>query len=245
MKECTRNTNGARRDRLMQWHLAQARGPVRNGDLLRSAVDQCLRFQSARRGEMEGLTVDNALVDTLSTVTESMNGLNIVYAVTGSIASSVHGEPYMSQDVDLIVHATPEQMTRLALSLAPRFYAPADMLSQAARDHVQANVVDNKNGLKADISPIPKTGFLADAMSRRVRTRIGSASPEFWFVTPEDVILMKLDWRRGTQSAKQWDNALGVARIQGVKLDWKYMFDQARSLDLEDDLVKVRDEAGI
>ena len=56
---------------------------------------------------------------------------------------------------------------------------------------------------------------------------------------------MKLVWRQDSRSEKQWKNALSVARVRGVTLDWKYLFEQARELKIEDDLVKLRDEAGI
>jgi hypothetical protein len=64
-------------------------------------------------------------------------------------------------------------------------------------------------------------------------------------VTAEDIILMKLLWRRESRSEKQWSNALSVARVKRAKLDWKYLLEQARSLGIEDDLVKLRDAAGI
>jgi len=64
-------------------------------------------------------------------------------------------------------------------------------------------------------------------------------------VTAEDIILMKLLWRRESRSEKQWSNALSVARVKRARLDWKYLWEQARSLGIEDDLVKLRDEAGI
>ena len=56
---------------------------------------------------------------------------------------------------------------------------------------------------------------------------------------------MKLLWRKDTQSTKQWDNALGVARVKGARMDWKYLFENAKSLGVEDDLIRLRDEAGI
>ena len=84
-----------------------------------------------------------------------------------------------------------------------------------------------------------------DARRRRMRERIGPDSLEFWFVTPEDIILMKLLWRKDTQSAKQWENALSVAKYKGTRMDWKYLFEQAKALGIEPDLIKLRDDAGI
>jgi len=78
-----------------------------------------------------------------------------------------------------------------------------------------------------------------------VRKPIGGSETQFWFVTQEDIILMKLLWRKDTRSTKQWENALSVARVKGTRMDWAYLFDKARDLDIEDDLTLLRDEAGI
>ena len=64
-------------------------------------------------------------------------------------------------------------------------------------------------------------------------------------VTPEDIILMKLLWRRDSTSEKQWRDALSVARVKGARMDWKYLFEQAKRLGIEEDLITLRDEAGI
>lgn len=234
-----------RRDRLMQVFLAQARGTVRNGDLLRSAIDRMLRMQVGNSVATGTTMMKDALIETLTKTVEALDRESIRYAVTGSIASSVHGEPFMSEDVDLIVQASRRQAEALAALLSPRFYAPADMLGEAAERHSFTNVVDNRTGLKVDLSFIPATGYLSEALARRVEDRIGSAEPRFWFVTPEDIILMKLLWRKDSRSQKQWENALSVVRVRGARLDWKYLFEQARELDLVEDLTALRDEGGV
>ncbi|MFQ5492343.1 MAG: hypothetical protein ACE5GE_16660, partial [Phycisphaerae bacterium] len=92
---------------------------------------------------------------------------------------------------------------------------------------------------------VANKGFLHQALKRRVRLPLGTASMAYWFVTAEDVILMKLLWRKDTQSPKQWDNALGVAKVKGARMDWKYLFEKAGQLGVEQDLVRLRDQAGI
>jgi len=243
--EAIGNLSSQERDRLMQVHLAQARGPVRNGDLLRQGVDRALDIRNARAGEAGVRPMDDALIDMLCAVCDALEKLDIPYAVTGSVASSVHGEPFSSLDVDLVLLASAGDAARLSTELSPRFYAPEDMLTEAARAFSFVNVVDNRTSLKVDLSFIGSNPFLRLALERRMRTRIGSHPREFWFVTPEDVILMKLLWRKDTRSQKQWDNALSVARVQGARMDWKYLFEQAKNLGIEEDLVKLRDEAGI
>ncbi len=233
------------RDRRMQVFLTQARGPVRNGNLLRQAVDRALRMTALRNEGMEGKLMDDALVDTLKLVTDGLDELGITYAVTGSVASSLHGEIHSTIDADLILIASPENAAQLSDLLGPRFYAPGDMLADAARNRTMTNVVDNLQGFKVDLSFVGDDPYLRQVLRRRVRRPIGDGQPEFWFVTPEDVILMKLIWRKDSQSSKQWNDALSVVTVHGARLDWRYLFQEARGLNLVEDLTALRDEGGV
>lgn len=243
--ETQNNMTPQDRDRRMQIILTQARGKVRNGDLLRQSIDLALDIKAARSQEKRISPMDNALIETLTEVATTLEALDVVYAITGSIASSVHGEPFSSLDVDLVLVASMNQASELSKRLSPRFYAPQDMLIEAAERGTFTNVVDNRTSLKVDLSFITDNEYIRNTLDRRVRDQIGSHPKKFWFVTPEDIVLMKLLWRKETRSAKQWENALSVAQIQGARMDWKYLFEQARVLKIEDDLVKLRDEAGI
>lgn len=229
----------------MQVFLTQARGPVRSGNLLRQAVDRALRMRALHDERLKGTLMEDALVDTLTRVTAALDRLGIVYAITGSVASSLHGEVHSTIDADLILMASPKKIARLSDMLGARFYAPADMLADAARRGAMANVVDNLQGFKVDLSFVGDDAYLRGVLLRRERHPIGDGRPEFWFVTPEDVILMKLTWRRDSQSSKQWNDALSVVSIHGARLDWKYLFDEARGLDLVEDLTTLRDEGGV
>ncbi len=235
----------ALRDRRMQVFLTQARGFVRNGQLLRQAVDRALRMKARNCARTRGALMDDALVDTLQQVTDALEQLGLPYAVTGSVASSMYGEVHSTVDADLILIAAPESAGRLSTMLGSRFYAPEDMLTDAARNMTMTNVVDNRQGLKVDLSFVGDDPFLRSVMQRRTRQSIGVSLPEFWVVTPEDVILMKLIWRRESQSTKQWNDALGVVRVRGARLDWKYLFDTAHTLGVADELTRLRDEGGV
>lgn len=245
MNDLLRKMTPQERDRTMQIHLAQARGVHRNGDLLRQSVDRALQIVAMRSRMGGSVVADDALIATLSEVADVLEQLDVTYAITGSVASSIHGEPYSTLDADIVVSGSVEQAAALAQRLTPRFYAPQDVLVDAARRQAFTNVIDNDTGLKVPVSFIGQDTFLRETLHRRVRGRIGSHPREFWFVTAEDVILMKLVWRKETRSHKQWENALSVVRVKGARMEWKYLFEQARTLGIEDDLVKLRDEAGI
>lgn len=188
---------------------------------------------------------DDPLIDVLQATVDVLEQARIAYAVTGSVASAIHGEPFPSQDVDIVVRMTVAQAREIADQLPQRFYRSIERLEEVARYGGIANLIDADSSLKVDLSVVPAEPFFDSIMSRRILEKYGPDGPAFYTVTPEDIILMKLVWRKDSRSQKQWDNALSVARVQGARMDWKYLFEQAGKLAIEDDLTKLRDEAGI
>jgi len=185
------------------------------------------------------------LLDVLSAVVNVLSHAGVEYAVTGSVASSLHGEPVFSQDIDLVVRMTPEQARRVARELPQRFYRNQDAVIEAAQVAGFVNLIDSESGLKVDLSVLPAGDFNDRVLERRLSLKFDPNVPAFDVVTAEDVILMKLLWRRDTRSAKQWENALSVARVKGARMDWEYLFGQAKKVGVEEDLERLRDEAGI
>ncbi|NOT00019.1 MAG: hypothetical protein HOP29_05280 [Phycisphaerales bacterium] len=189
--------------------------------------------------------MEDTLQSTLIDLAALLDRLGIPYAITGSVVSAVHGDPVTSLNVDVLVQATPAQAGAVADALPAYFYRDREMLQMEAGRFGIANVVDLRSGLKVDISFVPTNGYLDDAMQRSVLARIGSAGPAFRLTSAEDVVLMKLLWRKDSRSQKQWENALSVMRVCGTKLDWRYLFDHAGQLGVADDLIALRDAGGV
>ncbi len=63
----------------------------------------------------------------------------------------------------------------------------------------------------------------------------------------EDTILAKLQWYRdcGGVSDRQWNDVLGVLKVQGSTLDRAYLDEWARELGITDLLRQAVDEAGL
>lgn len=189
--------------------------------------------------------IDESFIDLIRSAVDSLDRAGIEYAITGSVASAVHGEPITTHDVDIVVRMNPAQARRLDAELPQRFYRSADRLQDVATKGGLANLIDAETGLKVDLSVVGRSVFFDCVMRRRTPTSFGEGAPSFVTVTPEDIILMKVLWRRDTRSEKQWRDALTVARVKGARMDWKYLFEQAKALGIEDDLTKLRDDAGI
>lgn len=187
----------------------------------------------------------NEIHEVISLVTSALDQAGIEYAITGSVASSLHGEPVTTQDVDIVLRMTVAQAKSLAGSLPQRFYRNSDSILEIAQKGGMANLIDMETTFKVDLSVVALDAFHSSVFQRKQTLSFEVGGPDFNIVSPEDIILMKLHWRKDSQSTKQWADALGVARIRGARMDWKYLFEQAKSLGLEQDLIKLRDEAGI
>lgn len=187
----------------------------------------------------------DSLLELLVHVTQALEDTGAVYAVTGSVASSIHGEPVTSMDVDIVADLSANQGAQLARSVSGRLYADEDMLRRAAIEHSMANLIDPASGYKVDISVLKQTPYHEQVLQRRVRITHPDGKASFWVVSPEDTILMKLAWRKESRSQKQWANALSVARVRKNRLDWAYLRKWAGELGVEQDLDELLQEAGL
>jgi len=66
-------------------------------------------------------------------------------------------------------------------------------------------------------------------------------------ITPEGTILNKLEWYRmgGEVSDRQWNDILGVLKVQGTHLDMAYLQRWAANLKVTDLLERALVDAGL
>lgn len=81
-------------------------------------------------------------------------------------------------------------------------------------------------------------------MSRRLLIEL-EGIPKFWVATPEDTILQKLYWGKDSQSEKQWRDVLGIVKLQAPSLDYSYLKEWAKQLNLLEMLDSAFSQAGI
>jgi hypothetical protein len=168
----------------------------------------------------------------------ALDRCGIPYAVGGSVASSYHGSPRATNDVDLLVGFLPAKAESFAQALGPDFYADPDMIRDALFNGRSFNVIQLKTTYKFDFYPAASDPFAGQQLARRVvaRSDLLGEPLDFPITTPEDIILAKLAWFRkgGSVSARQWNDVLGVVRIQGDRLDRAYLNDWAERLGVRE-----------
>ena len=169
-----------------------------------------------------------------------LESAGIPYAVCGSLSSSLHGHPRATNDADIIIAPTKEQLNKLLKSLEVGYYVSVEAAFEAMRHRSTFNVIDNELGWKADLIFRKDSPHQLSEFNRRIKATLMGI--DLWILTPEDVILSKLDWYKGSGSDLQFRDAFGVIKLQWDKLDWDYLRHWAKELGVEKNLESVIEE---
>jgi len=181
-------------------------------------------------------------------VVRAFDSLRIPYFLGGSMASSVHGVYRATADADFVAAVRPHHAEPLVAILHPAFYADLEAIRTAAASSRSFNVIHLETMLKVDVFVARTDPFSLMQMRRRVLQPVSAdGQTRFHIASAEDTVLAKLQWYRegGGVSDRQWNDVLGVLKVQGPALDRAYLREWARELKLEDLLERALDDAGL
>ena len=178
---------------------------------------------------------------------EAFEQLGVLYYIGGSVASSLHGIPRLTIDVDLVADLRLGQVQPLVKQLEAAYYIDEDMIRDAIRHRSSFAVIHLDTMLKVDIF-IPKSRLFDQEELRRVQQEVlAEGTRPFNVASPEGTILNKLEWYRmgGEVSDRQWNDILGVLKVQGTHLDMAYLQRWSASLNVTDLLERALVDAGL
>ena len=173
-------------------------------------------------------------LDLVSQVAAILDDLEIPYALGGSLASSLVGEPRSTVDVDIAIKLEPEAGAVLLERMNAEFYIPIESARAAIDAHSSFNLIDTAHGLKVDLFVLGDGLLDRMQIERRITVTIPGVAGRIWVTSPEDQVLRKLDWCRSTghESERQWRDVVGILRVHGDLMDGGYMSETARALNL-------------
>lgn len=173
------------------------------------------------------------LAELLAEIVRGLNDAAIPHMVAGSIASTHHGEPRTTQDIDLIID--PPSEANLDAFVAgldrARFYVGEWAALEGRR---QFNVIDVTTGWKVDLILRRDRPFSRSEFDRRHPVVI--AGVQTAVATVEDTILAKLEWARAGGSERQRRDVVAMLAVQGDRIDAGYLHRWAEALGVTDDL---------
>jgi hypothetical protein len=216
------------------------------GSIVSPEIRNGYRVAYQTRGE--GTADVTTALDALLEVIRILEALGIPYLLGGSWAMLAHGIPRATQDADLLVELAPHKAALLIAALEESFYVSPEAVQEALLRHSSFNVIPLGVAFKIDIFVAADQPYERTELSRGMPHQIGGATgPTVVVATPEDSVLTKLRWYRqgGEQSERQWEDVLGVLKVQGEALDRTYLRHWATALHVSDLLTRALLETGL
>jgi len=170
-------------------------------------------------------------------VTTVLEDLGVRHHVGGSFASSIHGVPRQTQDLDLVAELMPGHLAAFAARLQADFYLDEEAMRRAVERRSHFNLIHHATGFKVDLFVSGASAFDRAEMERAAPYPLGEDPPRSIRIkSAEDTLLRKLAWYRlgGEVSDRQWNDILGIVRTQAGRLDLPYLLTWATPLDVAD-----------
>jgi hypothetical protein len=179
----------------------------------------------------------------LKLVVQTLDGAGVEYMLTGSVVSSLQGEPRSTHDIDIVVAIKRPLAKKLVDAFpAPRYHLTKESILDAISHHGMFNLLDTDTGDKVDFWMLTNEPFDLSRFERRRTEEI--LGLKLAVSSPEDTILAKLSWaKRSGGSEKQFNDALHVYEVQYGNLDLEYLRRWAKVLSVAPLLKRLKDEA--
>lgn len=189
--------------------------------------------------------------DFYSVFLRGLNQAGVRYMVTGAVASTIYGEPRLTQDLDLVL--TLSESTRDALLgafPADQYYLPPretleHEAGRATGGHFK--ILHLETGLRADCYLVGENELNVWGLERRRPESI--AGETIWIAPPEYVIAWKLEFRRQGGGERHVDDVARMLRVSHQLIDhdalqaWIVRMGLGRQwLEASDRLAKLRPE---
>ncbi|MGO9836791.1 MAG: hypothetical protein ACLP1X_21560 [Polyangiaceae bacterium] len=158
----------------------------------------------------------------LARLIEALDQAGVPNMIAGSFASSLHGLPRATQDIDMVVDPTFQSLDRLLVLLeSDDLYLDAEVAREEFRRRGQFNVIEVESGWKADLIFRKARPFSVSELERRAPSIV--LGVRVFAASAEDTVLAKLEWAKLGESERQLRDVRGILEVKGATLDRVYI----------------------
>ena len=164
----------------------------------------------------------------------------------GSVACSVYGLPRATHDVDVLTDLHQEQLPFLFEHFTQSYLFDQEAVSLAVQQRTSFSLLHVSRLIKMDIF-LPSTPFEASLLEHGHAVSLMEGRAPSRIASAEGLALMLLQWyrQRGQQADDQWNDLLGLLKVQAPTLDLSYLCQQAKLLHVGDLCTQALFDAGI
>ncbi|HEX9822516.1 MAG TPA: hypothetical protein VGD07_23195 [Methylomirabilota bacterium] len=149
-------------------------------------------------------------LEVLKTVTGRLEAAGIPYMVTGSFAANYYAVPRMTRDIDLVLELSAGDVDRFCVLFEGDFYVERDVVRAAIAGRAAFNMIHEAHVIKVDCIVCKDSDYRRTEFTRQRRASIEGHG--LAIVTPEDLIISKLDWMRESRSEVQLADVRNLLR---------------------------------
>ncbi len=191
-------------------------------------------FQTAVEQRPAWTIQEHDLQGAMLPVIEVFECLGIRYYLSGSIACSVYGLPRGAQDIDFLADIQLEHVRPLIDHLQAAYTMNEQALRDAFAQRSAFSLLHLSSLVKVDVMLPRGTPFDSLVWQRLRQLSLIEGYQPIWIASPEDVVLMGLEWYRecGATADDQWNDLLGVVKVQAPTLDLTYLRHVAPTLNV-------------
>lgn len=172
-------------------------------------------------------------------IRDALETAKVPYMLTGSFASSFHGAPRVTHDVDIVIAPVLGTLEALLRQFSPdKYYVSRDAALEAYGAEGMFNVIDFATGWKVDLIIRKTRPFSLEEFERRRPELLDGT--EVYVASPEDVVVAKLEWAKLGESERQLKDVASILRTRPGELDLGYVEKWVRSLRLSHQWERAR-----
>lgn len=173
----------------------------------------------------------------LKEVVQRLDKAGIGYMMTGSMAMALYSTPRMTRDIDIIINVSFTDVEKLIALFQPDFYIDRSSVREALRLKGMFNIIHNDSIIKVDFIVRKDEEYRIVEFSRKIVIPIEGV--QISVVSPEDLVLSKLVWAKGSGSELQLRDVRQI--MLGLPdLDSDYLKKWSNVLGVEDLLLRAR-----
>lgn len=172
-------------------------------------------------------------------VVSGLDSAGVPFMVVGSFASTYHGVPRATQDLDLVCDLQPSNFQSFVEVFSDvAFYFSPESAKTALEERGMFNLIHPQSGWKIDIIVKKQRSFSQREFQRRVTAELFGKKVSL--ASAEDTILSKLEWAKDSFSERQLRDVAEILDSQQGKLDEIYLQQGIAELGLQEVFKRVK-----
>ncbi len=169
------------------------------------------------------------LTELLAEVCQKLDGANLRYMLSGSVAMSAYTVARNTRDIDIVIELDAQNVDQFLILFQTGYYLHEPGIRQDVAQQRLFNLIHLDSGLKVDFVVLKDTEYRQTEFNRRRQANFLGFS--VWIVSVEDLIISKIIWIQDYQSELQMRDVAQL--LLNPTVDLAYIKTWCKQLNLQ------------